>query len=76
MKAYQLKIIIKNTKPPVWRRVSIPSGITFSQLSLLINEIFELEYKHNFQFEFYSCKVQLEEQREGKVFQPNGHYDL
>lgn len=76
MKAYQLKIIVKKTKPPVWRRVFIPAGITFSRLGFLINEIYELEYQQNFQFEFFGCKVQLEEQREGKVFQPSYAYDL
>lgn len=76
MKAYQLKIIAKNTKPPVWRRVFIPTGITFSQLAFLINQIYDLEYKLNFQFEFYGRKVQLEEKREGKIFQPNHRYDL
>lgn len=76
MKAYQLKIIVKKAKPPVWRRVYVPSGITFSQLGFLINEIFELEYRNNFQFEFFGCKVQLEERREGKVFHPSYAYDL
>ena len=26
MKAYQIKIILKNSKPPVWRRCLIPVG--------------------------------------------------
>lgn len=30
MKAYQLKVQIKNSHPPIWRRVIVPSGITFS----------------------------------------------
>lgn len=39
MKAFQLKIAIKNSKPPIWRRVIVPAGITFSQLSLILNEV-------------------------------------
>ena len=30
MKAYQLKIAIKNSKPLVWKRCRVPAGITFS----------------------------------------------
>ena len=32
MKAYQLKITIRNSHPPIWRRVIVPAGMTFSQL--------------------------------------------
>lgn len=39
MKAFQLKVMIKNSKPPIWRRVVVPSGITFSQLSMIFNEV-------------------------------------
>lgn len=35
MKAFQLKITIKNSKPSIWRRVIVPSGITFLQLRQL-----------------------------------------
>lgn len=34
MKAYVLKVTIKNTHPPIWRRVVVPAGISFSQLNL------------------------------------------
>ena len=33
MEFYQLKIIRKGTKPPVWRRCLVPSNITFAQQS-------------------------------------------
>lgn len=38
MKAYQLKIMIKNSKPPIWRRVIVPAGLSFCQLELVLNE--------------------------------------
>ena len=41
--AYQLKIIEKKARPPIWRRALIPYGITFSVLAYLMNEIMELE---------------------------------
>ncbi len=39
MKAFQLKIMIKNSKPPIWRRVVVPEEITFSQLSIIFNKV-------------------------------------
>ena len=38
MRAFQLKITIKKSKPPIWRRVIVPEGITFSQLSTVLNK--------------------------------------
>lgn len=61
MKAFQLKIVIKNSKPPIWRRVIVPSGITFSQLSIIINEVMGWCGYHAFDFEFYHKKVRLSE---------------
>ena len=53
MKTYLLKIIVKKTKPPVWWRVVIPAGITFSTLAYLLDEITQNEPNGNFLFEFY-----------------------
>ncbi len=53
MRAFQLKIAIKNSKPPIWRRVVVPSGITFSQLSMILNEVMGWSGSHLFSFEFY-----------------------
>lgn len=36
MKAYQLKVSMKGLKPPVWRRVIVPAGYSFSQLSVIL----------------------------------------
>ena len=35
MKAYQIKLTLKDTHPPIWRRLIIPSGYSFSQLSVI-----------------------------------------
>ena len=53
MKAFQLKITIKNSKPPIWRRVIVPTGITFSQLSMILNKVMGWSGYHLFEFEFY-----------------------
>lgn len=38
--AYQLKIHLRNSKPPVWRRVVVPSGLRLDELHELIQVLF------------------------------------
>lgn len=57
MKAFQLKIMINNSKPPIWRRVIVPTGITFSQLGIIFNEVMGWSGYHLFEFEFYKKKL-------------------
>ena len=64
MKAYQLKITIKNSHPPIWRRCVIPAGITFSQLGVLFNEIMGWKGYHLFSFEFRDYGIRVEELEE------------
>ena len=33
-KCYQVKVSIKNSKPFTWRRLKIPSNITFNEFNL------------------------------------------
>lgn len=61
MKAFQLKIVINNSKPPIWRRVIIPAGITFSQLSMILNEVMGWCGYHVFQFELYHRELYIME---------------
>lgn len=50
MKAYQLKITLLQTKPPVWRRILIPTSCTFQQLHEAIQILFGWQNRHNFDF--------------------------
>lgn len=45
MKGYQIKVTL-NIYPKIWRRVQIPSNITFKELSLIINEAMGWEGYH------------------------------
>ncbi len=65
MKTCQVKILLKNAKPPVWRRCLIPTGITFSQLALILEEITESEQSAAYEFEFYQAGIRLREWEEG-----------
>ncbi|MFR5634627.1 MAG: IS1096 element passenger TnpR family protein [Monoglobales bacterium] len=61
MKAYQLKIAIKNSKPLVWKRCRVPAGITFSQLAPILEVVTETEENAWYEFEFFQKKVQIRE---------------
>ena len=61
MKAYQLKVSIKNAHPPIWRRCIVPAGITFSQLGVLLNEIMGWNGSHLFSFDFRDIGVRIDE---------------
>lgn len=68
MKKYQLKIMIKNSKPPIWRRCVVPSGITFAQLETILNIVMGWKNDKESGFEFYYRKLifsksQLEESK-------------
>ncbi len=65
LKACQLKIILKKTKPPVWKRCIVPVGITFSQLAVILEEVMEEEPSDRYEYEFYQAKIHLREWREG-----------
>lgn len=75
IKAFQLKIAIKNSKPPIWRRVIVPAGITFSQLSIILNEVMGWDGYHLFEFEFYHLELRIIEGADEYEF-GYGYYDF
>lgn len=62
MKAYQIKVTVKDSKPPVWRRMMIPAGITFQVFSAMINEAMEWCGYHLYNFTFSKLGVCFEEE--------------
>lgn len=64
MKAYQMKIMIKNSHPPIWRRFIVPAGLTFSQLSFVLNEVMGWFGSHLSRFDFYHLGILVEENPE------------
>ena len=51
MKEYQCKIVIKNSKPPVWWRCMIPGDISFSALSIILDELTDTKCEGDFSFD-------------------------
>ena len=64
MKAYVLKVTIKDTHPPIWRRVVIPAGISFSQLNLILNTAVGWNGYHLSSYEFKSYLVNIVDEPE------------
>lgn len=62
MKAFQLKIAIKNSHPPIWRRCIIPESLTFSDLTHVLNIVMGWEGYHLSSFEFDSLRVRIEDE--------------
>ena len=48
---YQLKITIRDSKPPIWRRVLVPEQIPFSKLHTVIQLAFGWNDEHLYMFE-------------------------
>ena len=63
MKAYQLKVNVKDVKPPVWWRILVPAGISFSAFSLILNEMIGLQ-DEAFSFIFHNRVRLLELDKE------------
>lgn len=59
MGAYQLKITIKGSKPPIWRRILVPQGVTFETLHNTIQASFCWSGQTPYQFEFRSEKIRV-----------------
>ncbi|OTN76813.1 hypothetical protein A5886_001892 [Enterococcus sp. 8G7_MSG3316] len=48
--AYQIRIDLEGYRPPIWRRLVIPAGISYEQLHLLIQIAFEWMNEHLYLF--------------------------
>ena len=59
MTGYQLKITIKGSKPPIWRRVVVPQRISFADLDAVIECIFGWEHAHLYEFYFPKERVYI-----------------
>jgi cell division protein FtsL len=61
MAAYQVKITIKGSKPPIWRRVLMPAGLTYAELHQIIQKVYSWSSSMPYEFEFRSEKVRVSE---------------
>ena len=47
---YQIKVTLKGSKPPIWRRIRITSDITLVQLHRILQRVMGWEGSHLYQF--------------------------
>lgn len=59
-KVYQIKITLNDLRPPFWRRLQIPAGITFMELHLILQEALGWENAHLFAFRFRHTEVGMQ----------------
>lgn len=64
MNAYQLKIVMEGSKPPVWRRIMIPDRITFCQLHWTIQVVFGWEDEHLHEFTFPDSNIRITDEND------------
>lgn len=60
MRAYEFKITLKGSKkPPIWRKIVIPTGVTFAQLHNTIQIAMGWHNYHLHEFEFTQPNVRI-----------------
>lgn len=59
MEGYQLKITLKHTKPPIWRRIWIPKNMSFFHLHYAIQSMFDWDGSHLYDFNIPSLNLEF-----------------
>jgi hypothetical protein len=54
---YQLKVTLKDTKPPIWRRLQVPGSITFYKLHQILQIAMGWTNSHLYEFEIGEDRV-------------------
>ena len=59
MEGYQLKVFVQGSTEPIWRIVKVPVKMTFMDLHLTIQKIFELSGEDTFYFELQEIGISV-----------------
>lgn len=49
---YQFRIVLKDTKPPIWRRIQVPDNYSFKDLHVAIQNLMDWEVYAGSSYEF------------------------
>lgn len=55
-RVFQFKIVLKNTKPPIWRRIQVPGDYTFWDLHVAIQDSMGWTDTHLHEFEIFNFR--------------------
>ncbi|MGF7011170.1 hypothetical protein M2146_001714 [Lachnospiraceae bacterium PF1-22] len=61
MRGYQLKIVLKGSHPPIWRRLIVPEDITFFELAHILNEAMGWLDYHLYEIQFRNLGIHIGE---------------
>lgn len=75
-KTLQLKIQLNGAKPPVWRRIEVPSTLNLYQLHQIIQELFGLFEIHLYDFNFGHNVINENQEQDFKLQQLIGTTDV
>ena len=53
---YQFRIVLKETKPPIWRRIQVPDNYSFKDLHVVIQNLMDWEVYAGSSYEFRIAK--------------------
>ncbi|XP_037032099.1 uncharacterized protein y4hQ-like [Bradysia coprophila] len=53
---FELKVALKYTKPPIWRRIQVPANCSFFDLHVAIQDLFQWSDEHLHKFEMVKPK--------------------
>ena len=61
-RVYQFKVILKNIKPPIWRRIQVPATYTFWDLHVAIQDSMGWTDTHLHHFEMLNPVTGMKEE--------------
>ena len=56
---YQLKVTLKESKPPIWRRFQVPGNVTLHRLHLILQSIMGWTNSHFYRFDIESIQYSV-----------------
>ena len=60
----QLKILLKGSKPPIWRRILVNNNLSFSQLHEIIQVVMGWENYHLYSFDVNGIEISDEKEED------------